>query len=654
MPFYPTLQESGGYQRITDTFMGYNHNLRIADGEWYDCMNLTSDYYPLMANRWPRMINSTALTNPTGIICKDSLLTVENNKIYYGGSDTGITLASLPEGYTERTLISMGAYVVIFPDKYYYNTKDAADHGYIEATKEVASVTITPCKEDGSSLTATVSNTAPASPTNGDYWIDTSGVKHSLKQWSETSGMWITVATTYVSISGLNSNAFSKYDGVYISGLEAPGTATQTQKDQVAALNGSHILYSEPSGTAVIIVGFIDGSISCTGTITMARRMPKMDYITECNNRLWGCYYGADNGEIVNRIYCCALGDFKNWEKFMGLSTDSYFASCGTDGPWTGACTVNNMPVFFKEDCLHKVSVSSSGAHQIIDLKCKGVKPGCHKSIAVINEVAYYKATGDVMAYDGAIPQSIGNAFGDADFDEGAWGAAVGSKYYLNMWGWDDNDGLYVYDTKKGFWLRETPVEIIGQPAVKNNILYLIAYAYHGTNDLTFTVGKDYYEWNEIGEYYVMWTGARTGNPKALGLYEYVPRLMSIGNDGTLAYSEEEHTVWWAVSGLLGYDYVGNSNESYRSSAGTTRFNYVGRFNLRMALPEGSDCDLWLQYDEDPEWQHVGHIDGRGTQAFLLPVQPRRCDHFRFGLHGHGAVRLYSLTKIHEYGSDEQ
>ena len=71
--------------------------------------------------------------------------------------------------------------------------------------------------------------------------------------------------------------------------------------------------------------------------ITISRKMPKMDFVIESNNRLWGCRYGENNdGDTVNEIYCSKQGDFKNWQCFEGVATDSYVASCGTDGEWTG------------------------------------------------------------------------------------------------------------------------------------------------------------------------------------------------------------------------------------------------------------------------------------------------------------------------------
>ena len=56
MPTYTTIPEHAAAEQVTDVFGGYNHNLKINDGEFYDMRNLTSDYYPLMGNRQLRSI----------------------------------------------------------------------------------------------------------------------------------------------------------------------------------------------------------------------------------------------------------------------------------------------------------------------------------------------------------------------------------------------------------------------------------------------------------------------------------------------------------------------------------------------------------------------------------------------------------------------
>ena len=77
------------------------------------------------------------------------------------------------------------------------------------------------------------------------------------------------------------------------------------------------------------------------------------------------CHEGAIgmvDGKAVNELYCCALGDFKNWNRFLGISTDAWAASVGSDGAWTGAANYLGYPTFFKEHVIHRIAISSSGA----------------------------------------------------------------------------------------------------------------------------------------------------------------------------------------------------------------------------------------------------------------------------------------------------
>ena len=100
----------------------------------------------------------------------------------------------------------------------------------------------------------------------------------------------------------------------------------------------------------------------------------------------------------------------------------------------------------------------------------------------------------------------------------------------------------------------------------------------------------------------------------------------------------DEPLPWCAVTGLMGY--------------GTVEQKYISRFHLRMLLPVGSTAQVYIEYDSDGVWHHAGHLTGTGTKTFLLPVRPRRCDHFRIKLTGTGDVRVYSFAKIMEVGSD--
>ena len=51
---YPSLKALPSSRQMTDTFLGYNHNLRIGSGEFFDMKNMTSDHYPILAPRGQR------------------------------------------------------------------------------------------------------------------------------------------------------------------------------------------------------------------------------------------------------------------------------------------------------------------------------------------------------------------------------------------------------------------------------------------------------------------------------------------------------------------------------------------------------------------------------------------------------------------------
>ena len=597
MPYFPTLTESYTSQQVIDEFHGYNHNLKIADGEFYEMKNMSSSYYPLLANRGKRGTLAT-LEQPLDLLGKSQLAYIDGTSLYYGGEDltsylqaAGFVLSD-DEKMLPKQMISMGAYIVIYPDKLYINTENYTDCGSIEAvfaTTEGGAVTYEMCKMDGTvygSLSSTGS-TAPEDPENGALWLD-SGT--TLKQYSEDTGSWTEIPTVYTKISYAGIGVqFEKYDGVTIAG--AVCSESEVINTALSEINGSKIIYAKEDDYIVVI-----GLMPCTsyvqeeGSVSISRKMPDLDFITESENRLWGCKYGLVDGETVNEIYCCALGNFKNWNQFLGLSTDSYVASVGTDGPWTGAVTHLGYPIFFKENCLHKVYISSTGAHQIVDTACRGVQKGSHRSLVVVNETLLYKSVTDICAYDGSLPASVSSQFGTERYYDAVAGS-IGDKYYVSMRDREDLWHLFVYDTLRGYWHHEDDTQALCFARCNGELYYLDA----DTNAL-------------------MCVSDHEGTP-------------------------ESDVEWSVTTGIMGYR--------------TVERKYVSRFNLRMKLPAGSQADVYLQYDSDGVWLHSGRITGRGIGTFMLPIRPRRCDHFQVKIEGTGEIRLFSFAKIHETGSDE-
>ncbi len=600
MKYLPMLYEPQQQTLQTTNFLGYNHNEVIQDGEMYDMKNLTGDRYPLLSQRAKRGITTFDQGGIEdtlhGIHGRDQLVMILGEKIYYNFWEVEGVTVSEDAAMLPKKIVSMGAYVCIWPDKVYFNTAQLSDHGSMDRLWQGSGsgISLTMCRGDGTNYDMTqitVSSTAPSNPTAGQLWIDQSGDNDVLRQYSTSEGEWIEVATTYVKISGTGiGNGLSEYDAIDLSGLTAADTATDRIKSQVSALNGSTIVYGAGSGY-VMIAGLISQTQGELKDVTVRadRTVPDLDYICESNNRLWGCKYGMENGQAVNEIRACKLGDFRNWQCFMGLSTDSYAASVGTDGFFTGAVTQKGYPVFFKENCLHRVSGSTPSTFSITTTRCRGIQDGSWRSAVVVNEAIYYKSRGDVMMYDGSMPTSVGAQLGGILYSDARAGA-LGPKYYISMKDKANVWHQFVYNTDRGIWHREDNLHALGFGRV---------------DDELFAIDED--------------------NNKLIAV---------TGSTGEI----EDDFEWEAVFGLYGTD-IRNQK-------------YLSRFNVRMYIEPGYAAKLWIMYDQDGEWHDEGEIRGRGTKAFVLPVIPRRCDHLRFKITGKGEFRIYSISRILEVGSD--
>lgn len=95
----PQLTETEKQTMMTEVFLGYNHNLELADGEFYDMENLSADEYPLLSPR-PRRGAAQAIEGVQGILAKDALCWVQNNTLYINGASM--------EAYMPSVSISAG------------------------------------------------------------------------------------------------------------------------------------------------------------------------------------------------------------------------------------------------------------------------------------------------------------------------------------------------------------------------------------------------------------------------------------------------------------------------------------------------------------------------------------------------------------------
>ena len=586
----PMLPEKTQEAAVTDRFGGYNHNQRIGEGEFYDMENLTSSHCPLLAPREKRGIHAKAEA-PLGLIAKDSLCWVDGKHFVMNGYAIDLGLRE----DTPKQLVSMGAYVIIFPDGKYINTADLTDFGSLDGEVTTQGpVEFSLCREDGSALTPEYTQPEePVEPKNREVWMDTSA--RSLKQWS--AGMWVEIPTTYIKISAPGiGKAFSQFDGITIEGLKGKDLTDSLTGEiledpaELAELEGANVV-NALGDDFLVITGILELTRTIENPVTISRKMPLMDFVVERENRLWGCRYGLNReGKVVNEIYASKLGDFKNWNCFMGISTDSYAVSLGSDGPFTGAAVFGGYPLFFKENCVHKVFGDYPANFGIQTTACRGVQKGSGRSLAIVGELLYYKSTGGVCVYDGALPREISAPLGDIRYHSGV-GGGFENKYYLAVTREDTGEPcLLVYDAQRGLWHKEAGFQTL---------------AVCGCREGLFAIDSG------------------SGN------------ILRLAGPGEAA---EEAVAWMAQTGSLGLE--------------LPQQKYISRLMVRMSLEPGSWVRFWIRYDGVGQWVPLCTVTGHHLRSFSLPIRPRRCDHFQLRLEGQGDARIYSWQKILARGSD--
>lgn len=581
----PLINASEGARDYIDSFGGYHRTERCKENEAFDERNLSSDVFPNLSPREPRVV-FRSVTNCKGLHVNEGLVEIKQdtqgneNALFYEGTKIGLLSET-----GERQMCSMGAYVIIWPDKKRFNTKTSTLEDLCATWTSSGNVSFQMCKIDGSSISPTVSSTAPSNPSPGQYWLDTSTTPNALKTWSQSQGQWLPVATSYVKMSATNiGKNFEKMDVVKISGVT--GTYADT-------FNTDMCIWDK-SDNSIIVTALINETFTKTG-ITIKREPPDLDFICEHGNRIWGCNSAA------HEIYACKLGDPTNWRSYLGTTEDSYAATVGTDGDFTGCAEQGGTVVFFKEKHIHRLYGSYPSNYQIEAKPERGCQKGCEKSIKLINGLLIYKAVDGICIYEGSYPRLLSDNLGRDRYKlatAGIWQ----DKYYIVMTNEETNvRSLFVYDTKANLWhIEDVGITFDFFVNYKNRLMF-----YDGSKILV--EGR---------------------NTKI---------------DGTTYTADSSELSWMWTSGIIGLD--------------SPATKYISQLLFRMSMEMGSEIKIELEYDSSGVWEEKGNIvnkyekNRRNTQGYTalrsieLPVIPRRCDHMRIRLSGKGMIKLFSISK---------
>lgn len=112
LPYLSEVQNAS--KKYNVVFRGINYGENIQEGEFAETYNISTDKYPCITQRAER-IKKGQYTAPTSIHAKGGLLVIDGTKVLYNDVAKG----TVTEG--EKQTATIGNYIVIFPDKVYYN-----------------------------------------------------------------------------------------------------------------------------------------------------------------------------------------------------------------------------------------------------------------------------------------------------------------------------------------------------------------------------------------------------------------------------------------------------------------------------------------------------------------------------------------------------
>lgn len=607
----PSMINSSKITRNVQTEFGsYTHTDSAMNGDVYDMKNLSSDKFPLLTTRKKRKVAKKGLygtilaiseTNPDCFIYRyyskielddvepgpqetsliDSDYTNGDIVLQDGDNSYLVCKAGSDNSDAPRQIYRLGDFMLIMPDKKLYHRRYS---GIID---------IPICIDN----------------------IDSVEFKGKWYNEGERTIIVDEFTLYYEASNGVFGDlSMSLYPGKSVCFTGSANTDMNDWWFKINAVSGKTI-YAGPQGTSDRPIFGItentevteqDGYICFTdypikdedekGFISLKwfkdageNEIPDLEYACECNNRLWGC-----SGKT---IYASALGSLVIWEKYAGLSTDSFTVDSGEISDFTGCVNYRDSVIFFTEEKMFRVYGDKPSNFQILCVANVGLEKGSDKSLAIVGETLFFKSGDGIYAYKGGTPMCVSAVFGNERYTD-AVGGSDGTKYYVSMKDISGAYNLFVYDTRYGVWHKEDDLSL--QCVAKiDGILYM------SSEDILYCIDN--------------------------------------GSSETNGLSDENGVLPWFCEFADIYEY--SSSRSVPSKKG------IVRFYIRAELEYGADMKAEIQYDSEDTWQEVGRVSVTKKRTCILPIIPRRADHIRLRLSGTGKCTIFSITREYYVGS---
>lgn len=721
--YLPQINQVNKSQIVQQEFRGYNHNDYTDDKEFYDDKNMTCSSYPYASPRPYRggfkdntgnffgqyTYANGKTVNCNGIATKQGFCFVEGSRFYYKSPDDAIYHDIGEVEDSEKQFISLGAYILIFPDKKFFwsamylhyddeewlkehNLEKSAYFGDLGAVTEFGGlgVRLNMCNVYGEDyefdyIQENMPDIDEEEIKNGAMWLDISSQPAKMMQYSDSYSGWLEVTSNYIKItvSGDLTTNFKSWDGVTLSGF--PNALNDFNSATVIYLIGKN-----DDGTSYIVVpGIIkpqsdinnnivyDSSASNnTNSIFYYYTLYHETYTETDNNgkqRVTNSYY--TDAEKQNKVY-----------------------SYTDDVPEFGETISTDT----KDEIVTKSSVNIERKIPDMDFVAELDNRlwGCSNE----NHEIYASKPGDPFNFNyflgGASDSYVLTVGSDGDFT----GAIAHLGYMLFF---KENMVHKIYGTKpSNFQLTSVAVRGVEKNCYKslcivNETLFYKSETgvmmYQGSlpEGISDELGRErYYNavagacnnkyyismQNAAGEWYLFsydtvfgiwhkedntqfrYTLTLPGNLYYIdGNYQLksilndtdnftVRRLVSSGGtDGTAAqYTDTKYNIYPETD----FDWFYETGDLY---SGSIDCKYISRLRFLFTISSDTHLDFYIKYDdEDWKWICHKHYKYLGTQrdTHNIPIVTRRSKRMRIKVAGRGACLIQAMAMSLEQGSE--
>ena len=650
---YQTHIGAFGGLNVTETAAeGASYAHTVPNTELSAECNMTSEYYPAIGvrgERYERVIDSgndvylpsVEATYNDGLfyLCEHGNPTHGGSYAHYRGQNIYDWNLTSSENEGQHSFVNMGAYIIIMPEGVWFDTVKAQEYingignvtlsdfaGKIEITKtqeEYSNTLMYPCFSDG-----TVASSYPSNvqfPAEYGYSLDLGVDDEIIATYnSDKSDIFVYRYQKNTAKYTLENDKVFKLSATGIGVGFVVGECVELTDIKIKKEDTGNDTYSLDFGIYGKILACDNDSLTvrfanvdpdsyvkfCNRwthegmnnspfvvlyTFTLSRPMPDMKFITEWNNRLWGC-----GGDKNNTIFASALGDPRSWSLFENTAADSYYANVDSTDEWTGAVTFYDHAYFFKGEKCYKMygSRPANFSYQKLDF---GLRE--HKSICVLHNRLYFARYDGIYASSGTAAYRISDTLGSGDYFN-CVGFGYDKRLYMRCTYRDDNGNdsyhLYTFDIDRGIWHDES---------MRGNII-----------SSTCNVPDDVLVVDSDGVYCL------GGTFDTLGGYSKPT------DDGIAVGSWYFDTQDFQVSSVNAV--------------------YISRLQVNLSVEMGAVCHIRIMYDNDGMWRQAKSVSPHSRYTVLVPLAPRRSRSFKIRFEGVGNVKVYGITYSVQGGSE--